>query len=59
LHQFNKAVTMGAILQDIITRDEQDSLRSVAPLSYDSSYRVLDNSELSIDETISLIKAWL
>jgi CMP/dCMP kinase len=59
LHQFDKAVTMGAILQDIITRDEQDSQRSVAPLSYDSSYRVLDNSELSIDETISLIRAWL
>ncbi|MBX9867355.1 MAG: (d)CMP kinase [Burkholderiales bacterium] len=59
LHQFDKAVTMGAILQDIITRDEQDSQRSVAPLSYDSSYRMLDNSELSIDETISLIKAWL
>jgi cytidylate kinase len=59
LQQFDKNVTIGSILQDIITRDEQDSKRSVAPLSYDSSFRVLDNSELSVDETVGLIKAWL
>lgn len=59
LQQFDKSATIGAILQDILTRDEQDSKRSVAPLSYDSSFRVLDNSELSIDETIGLIKSWL
>ncbi len=59
LQQFDKSATIGAILQDILTRDEQDSKRSAAPLSYDSSFRVLDNSELSIDETIGLIKSWL
>lgn len=58
LQQFDKSVTIGAILQDIVVRDEQDSKRSVAPLSYDSSFKVLDNSELGIDETITLILDW-
>lgn len=58
LQQFDKSVTIGAILQDIMLRDEQDSQRSVAPLSYDSSFKVLDNSELGIDETIDLILSW-
>lgn len=58
LQQLDKSVTIGAILQDIIARDKQDSQRSVAPLSYDSSFRVLDNSELSIDETIELVLNW-
>lgn len=58
LQQFDKSVTIGAILQDITVRDEQDSKRSVAPLSYDSSFRVLDNSELGVDETIDLILGW-
>jgi cytidylate kinase len=58
LQQFDKSVTIGAILQDIVVRDEQDSKRSVAPLSYDSSFKVLDNSELGIDETIDLILSW-
>lgn len=58
LQQFDKSATIGAILQDITVRDEQDSKRSVAPLSYDSSFKVLDNSELGIDETIDLILGW-
>lgn len=58
LQQLDKSVTIGAILQDIIARDKQDSQRSVAPLSYDSSFQVLDNSELSVDETIELILSW-
>ncbi len=58
LQLFNKSATIGAILQDIKTRDEQDSNRSVAPLSYDSSFNVLDNSDLTIEETIAVISNW-
>jgi cytidylate kinase len=59
LQQFDKSATMQSILQDIVARDEQDSKRSVAPLSYDASFTVLDNSDLSIDETIAMILSWL
>ena len=55
LQHLNKSVTIESILQDILGRDEQDTQRSVAPLSYDSSFKVLDNSELTIDATIALI----
>lgn len=58
LQQLDKSVTMADILQDIIVRDKLDSTRSVAPLGYDASFKVLDNSELSIDETINLIVSW-
>lgn len=58
LQQLNKSDTMEAILQDILIRDEQDSNRSVAPLGYDSSFKVLDNSALTIDETVNKILGW-
>lgn len=58
LQQFDKSAIMADILQDIIARDELDSTRSVAPLSYDASFKVLDNSDLTIDQTIDLILNW-
>ncbi len=58
LQQFDKSAIMQDILQDILARDEVDSKRSVAPLGYDSSYKVLDNSALDIEHTISVILAW-
>lgn len=58
LQQFNKSVTIESIMQDITARDRQDSNRSVAPLGYDSSFKVLDNSALGIEETISVILDW-
>lgn len=58
LQQLDKSVTMQSILQDIVTRDKQDTTRSVAPLGYDSSFKVLDNSELDIDGTIEQILNW-
>lgn len=58
LQLFNKSATIGSILQDIVVRDEQDSNRSTAPLGYDSSFKVLDNSDLGIDETINVILDW-
>lgn len=58
LQQFDKSAIMADILQDIKARDELDSTRSVAPLSYDASFKVLDNSNLTIDQTIDLILEW-
>lgn len=58
LQQLDKSVTMQSILSDIVARDKQDTTRSVAPLGYDNSFKVLDNSELSIDKTIEKILSW-
>lgn len=58
LQQFDISVTIGAILQDIVARDKQDSSRAIAPLSYDSSFRILDNSMLTIEETVEQILGW-
>ena len=55
LQILGKSAIIGAILEDIVARDKQDSERVVAPLSYDSSFFVLDNSELSIDQTVDKI----
>lgn len=55
LQQFDKTATIEGILQDIISRDKQDSLRSVAPLSYDSTFELLDNSDMTVDETVNKI----
>ncbi len=43
------------IRRDILARDRQDSLRDTAPLGYDSSYHFLDNTDLTIDETVLYI----
>lgn len=58
LQQFDKSATIADILQDIRARDEQDSTRSAAPLTFDDSFKVLDNSELTIEQTIDLILDW-
>lgn len=52
LQQFDKNATIEGILQDILSRDKQDSSRSVAPLSYDSTFELLDNSDMTVDETV-------
>lgn len=58
LQQFDKTATMEGILQDIIARDKQDSSRSVAPLSYDSTFELLDNSKMTIEQTVNQILEW-
>lgn len=58
LQSLGRCVKINTILLDIKTRDEVDSLRSIAPLKFDDSYRVLDNTDLSIDETVNLIVNW-
>lgn len=52
-----EAVAQTAVLEDIERRDRQDSTRSDSPLSYDSSYTVIDTSEMTIDDVVAAIVA--
>lgn len=54
----DKSVTITAILRDIESRDLEDTKRKVAPLFYDDSFKFLDNSKLTIDETVNQILRW-
>jgi cytidylate kinase len=60
LKEYNKNITLDNVLKGIIARDKQDTERSSAPLTYDSSFVLLDNANMSIEETarhiISLCK---
>lgn len=47
--------TMAAVLEDTIRRDTQDSTRADSPLTWDSSYRLIDTSDLSIEEVVGEI----
>ncbi|MEN9945619.1 MAG: hypothetical protein RLZZ293_5 [Pseudomonadota bacterium] len=58
LQLFDKSVTITAILDDIIARDQQDISRTVSPLSYDNSFKLLDNSDLTIEQTVAMILSW-
>ncbi len=58
LQSNGKSATIPAILRDIELRDRQDMERDTAPLTYDDSFRVLDNSNLNIEETVSEILGW-
>lgn len=53
-----RAGTMEGVFADILLRDKQDTSRSDSPLIYDDSYKLLDNSNLSIDETVMQIIRW-
>ncbi|MCC2624744.1 MAG: cytidylate kinase [Burkholderiales bacterium] len=58
LQKFGDSGTIGAILRDIQARDKQDQERSAAPLVCDSTYKVLDNSDLSVEETVQTVINW-
>ncbi|MBP9743170.1 MAG: (d)CMP kinase [Burkholderiales bacterium] len=53
------APVFNQILEGIISRDERDSNRSTAPLKFDQSFHLLDNSDMTIDETVDTIISWL
>lgn len=53
-----KSVKIEGILQDIILRDKQDSERKVAPLRFTDAYKLLDNTNLTIDECANQIISW-
>ena len=48
-------VSLDNILADITARDKQDTERASAPLKYDSSFVVVDNANMTIDETVEHI----
>ena len=43
------------VLGEMVQRDLQDSTRSDSPMTWDESYRVIDTSDLTLDEVVSLI----
>ena len=47
---------IAALLQDIQTRDERDTRRSVAPLQQAPGASLLDTTALSIDEVVQGIE---
>lgn len=51
-------VNLAALSRDIAERDKRDAERSVAPLRPAADARVLDSSDLSIDEVTRTILGW-
>jgi len=43
------------VLAETRQRDEQDSTRADSPLRYDASYRIVDTSDMTIDEVVAAI----
>jgi len=51
------ATDLATVLAETVQRDTQDSTRADSPLTYDDSYRVIDTSDLTIDEVVAAIVA--
>lgn len=58
LHKRDKSVKIMDIQNELLQRDLRDSNRECAPLRYDNTFKVLDNSYLTIDETVNKILLW-
>lgn len=43
------------VLRETVQRDEQDSTRADSPLMYDDTYRVIDTSDMTIEEVVAAI----
>ncbi len=52
------SATIAALRADLKARDARDSSRSVAPLRPAQDARLLDNSELTVDQSVSLVMDW-
>lgn len=52
------STTIGALRQDLEARDARDSSRAVAPLKPAEDALLLDNSSLSIEESVSQVLQW-
>jgi CMP/dCMP kinase len=50
-----EAADYDSVLADCVARDQQDSTREDSPLTYDSSYTVVDTSDLTIPEVVERI----
>ncbi len=51
-------VSLAALSRDIEARDRRDSERTVAPLRAAGDARLLDSSDLSIDEVTNIVLEW-
>ncbi len=52
------STTLPSLRADLEARDAQDSSRSVAPLKPAGDARLLDNSDLTIEESVDLVLDW-
>ncbi len=52
------STTLSALRADLEARDARDSSRSVAPLKPASDALALDNSDMTIEESLSLVLRW-
>ena len=52
------SANISTLLQDLKTRDERDSTRQAAPLKPAEGALKLDNSELSIDQSVEFVFDW-
>ncbi|MBW8720594.1 MAG: (d)CMP kinase, partial [Polaromonas sp.] len=52
------SATIAAIQQDLEARDARDSSRQAAPLKPADNARLLDNSDLSIEESVKQVVDW-
>ncbi len=52
------SANMASLLQDIQSRDARDSNRSVAPLTPGSDAKILDTTDLSIDQAMNAVLHW-
>ena len=52
------SATLPSLRADLEARDARDSSRAVAPLKPAQDARLLDNSDLSIEESVDLVLAW-
>jgi cytidylate kinase len=50
-----ETTTLQEVLDDQLRRDEQDSTRADSPLTYDSTYEVVDTSDMTIEEVVDSI----
>ena len=52
------STTLESLQADLEARDERDQTRSVSPLKAASDAKLLDNSDLSVEESIDLVLNW-
>jgi 3-phosphoshikimate 1-carboxyvinyltransferase len=54
----DKSITLAALRADLEARDARDSSRSVAPLKPAADAKLLDNSNLSVEESVKEVLDW-
>ena len=52
------AITIAAIQQDLEARDQRDMSRKAAPLRPADNAKLLDNSDLTIEQSLNLVMDW-